>query len=67
MFCILIRAKLAQFFGAGPVWFVEADSSACSEHWWTNLIYLNNFLKMGDRLSGVRFSYRCYTQVLLAE
>ena len=48
MFCILLRAKLAKFFGAGPVWFVEADSSACSEHWWTNLLYLNNFLKTGE-------------------
>jgi hypothetical protein len=53
MFVILLVAKLRPFFGAGPLWFVEADTSACSEHWWTNLLYLNNFLKMGDKSSGV--------------
>ena len=53
MFVILLVAKLRPFFGAGPIWFGAADTSACSEHWWTNLLYLNNFLKMGDNSSGV--------------
>ena len=54
MFCILFIAKLRPFFGAGPMWFAAADTSACSEHWWTNLLYLNNFLTYGDRMDGVR-------------
>ena len=58
MFCVLLRAKLVQFFGAGPVWFAEADSSStCSDHWWTNLLYLNNFLKIGKYGREVRLIY----------
>ena len=48
MFVILLVAKLRPFFGAGPVWFVAADTSACSDNWWTNLLYLNNFLKTDE-------------------
>ena len=44
MFCVLLVAKLRPFFGAGPLWFMQSDTSACSENWWTNLLYLNNFI-----------------------
>ncbi|XP_028406328.1 nose resistant to fluoxetine protein 6-like [Dendronephthya gigantea] len=44
MFWILFVAKLKKHFGAGPIWFQAIDySAACSENWWTNLLYLNNF------------------------
>jgi hypothetical protein len=54
MFCILFVEKFQPFFGAGPVWFVAADTSACSENWWTNLLYLNNFLHVGEEGNKVR-------------
>ena len=44
MFCILLVAKLRPFFGAGPVWFTQAGTSACSKNWWKKLLYLDNFL-----------------------
>ena len=50
MFVILLVSKLRPFFGAGPVWFAAADTSACSDNWWTNFLYLNNFLKL-DKVS----------------
>ena len=46
MFCVLLVATLRPFFGAGPVWFIAADTSACSENWWTNLLYVNNFVEV---------------------
>ena len=34
----------------GPLWFEEDESSAgCADYWWTNLIFLNNFLPNGKR------------------
>ena len=44
MFCVLLVAKLRPFLGAGPLWYLGADVSGCSENWWTNLLYLNNFI-----------------------
>ena len=44
MFFILFSAKLSPFLGAGPLWFVRMDTSSCSENWWTNLLYINNFI-----------------------
>ena len=63
MFVILLVAKLRPFFGAGPVWFVAADTTACSDNWWTNLLYLNNFLKMGNNLSEMCLSHTWYLAV----
>jgi hypothetical protein len=53
MFCILFVTKLRPFFGAGPIWFAAADTSACSENWWTNLLYLNNFLEISGKVPKV--------------
>ena len=44
MFCVLLVAKLRPFLGAGPLWYLNADTSRCSDNWWTNLLYLNNFI-----------------------
>jgi hypothetical protein len=29
---------------AGPVWYrMVQDTGRCRQHWWTNLLYINNF------------------------
>jgi peptidoglycan/LPS O-acetylase OafA/YrhL len=34
----------------GPLWFKEDDSSdGCAEYWWTNLLFINNFVPDGKR------------------
>ena len=44
MFAILFLTKLQPFFGDGPLWFImRKETSACSDYWWTNLLYINNF------------------------
>ena len=43
MFAILFLEKLQPFFGEGPLWYNMRDTSACSDYWWTNLLYINNF------------------------
>ncbi|XP_046853576.1 nose resistant to fluoxetine protein 6-like isoform X2 [Xenia sp. Carnegie-2017] len=43
MFVILLVTKLKPFWGSGPLWFLAADTSACSENWWKNLLYINNY------------------------
>ena len=43
MFAILFLTKLQPFFGDGPLWFIiRKQTLACSDYWWTNLLYINN-------------------------
>ncbi|CAB3977094.1 nose resistant to fluoxetine 6-like [Paramuricea clavata] len=60
MFCILFVTKLRPFFGAGPIWFAAADTSACSEKWWTNLLYLNNFFELGNKVPKMCMGHTWY-------
>ena len=44
MFAILFLTKLLPFFGDGPLWYeVHGETNGCSDYWWTNLLYINNF------------------------
>ena len=43
MAVILISVQLKRFFAEGPLWFSQYEDKLCEEHWWTNLLYINNF------------------------
>ena len=43
MAVILISVQLKRFFGEGPLWYSQYEDKLCEEHWWTNLLYINNF------------------------
>ena len=43
MAVILISVQLKRFFAEGPLWSSQYEDKLCEEHWWTNLLYINNF------------------------
>ncbi|XP_038070285.1 nose resistant to fluoxetine protein 6-like [Patiria miniata] len=42
-FTILIWMYIPQFFGSGPLWQSSAARPLCSQYWWSDLLYINNF------------------------
>lgn len=41
--------KLIKFMGDGPIWYrADAINMHCEDYWWTNLVFLNNFVPNGD-------------------
>ena len=44
-FVILLYTMVVPYVGSGPFWHKIGDSSgACHTWWWTNLLYMNNFV-----------------------
>eukprot|EP00040_Diaphanoeca_grandis_P044705 m.13305 g.13305 ORF g.13305 m.13305 type:complete len:679 (-) comp9681_c0_seq2:284-2320(-) len=44
-YILFFYAFVATHLGDGPVWFrLERESQLCKTHWWTNLLYINNFV-----------------------
>ncbi|XP_060080527.1 O-acyltransferase like protein-like [Ylistrum balloti] len=47
MLVMMIDIALFRYFGDGPTWTPFGfEIDFCKDSWWTNLIYLNNFLKV---------------------
>jgi len=45
VFVILFTIGIAPVLGQGPNWFKHvALLEACKENWWTNLLYINNYV-----------------------
>lgn len=45
MFCLLFFWAMQVYIGSGPMWFdIGTYIGECKEYWYTNLIYLNNFI-----------------------
>lgn len=43
-FILFFYAYVVPEIASGPVWYrMERDASLCKEHWYTNLLYFNNF------------------------
>ena len=57
MFAILFLTKLQPFFGDGPLWFkMRKQTIGCSDYWWTNLLYINNYhpKNLGEVMKFIR-------------
>ncbi|CAB4021608.1 nose resistant to fluoxetine 6-like [Paramuricea clavata] len=55
MAVILISVQLKRFLADGPLWYSQYEDKLCEEHWWTNLLYINNFYpkEIGEECLGV--------------
>ena len=48
LFCILFFWSLDMHLGNGPVWWFGWHNDAdCSDYWYSNILYLNNFIPDG--------------------
>ncbi|XP_076472960.1 nose resistant to fluoxetine protein 6-like [Babylonia areolata] len=45
MLCLMVYTCLAPYWGDGPFWPSKfQDEDFCADNWWTNLLYINNFV-----------------------
>ncbi|XP_021369748.1 nose resistant to fluoxetine protein 6-like [Mizuhopecten yessoensis] len=50
---LLIFATLLPYLGSGPLWpNVLQTSEDCKQSWWTNLLYINNIVKVDSQCMG---------------
>jgi len=49
MFVLFLTWAFTKYTGNGPLWY-QGDSvnMQCKDYWWTNLVFLNNFIPDGD-------------------
>ncbi len=49
MFCLFLTWAFLKYIGNGPMWY-DGDiiNNDCKNYWWTNLLFLNNFIPDGD-------------------
>ncbi|XP_022244612.1 O-acyltransferase like protein-like [Limulus polyphemus] len=66
---VLISALIiiAPNFGSGPIWHDKLDTLAkvCRKNWWTNLLYISNFLKPENICVPHGFYLACEMQFFL--
>ncbi|GIY26702.1 nose resistant to fluoxetine protein 6 [Caerostris extrusa] len=46
MLLIVFNTLMFKNTGSGPFWGDDSDIDACKQHWWWNLLYINNFLPL---------------------
>lgn len=57
--CILLYYKISIYFGSGPIWGnYNVLTKNCSENWWTNVLYIDNFF--GRNTSQYCFGWGWY-------
>ncbi len=49
MFCLFLTRAFLKYIGNGPMWY-RGDflNNGCKNYWWTNFLFLNNFIPDGD-------------------
>ena len=42
---MLLLSTILLHMGSGPLWaFMDREAEKCEAYWWTNLLYINNFI-----------------------
>lgn len=51
---ILFYASVFYKTGSGPLWdsFIGVERDACRDYWWTNLLYINNYVPTDTLVRG---------------
>ena len=64
MFCLGFWMFIAPHLGAGPFWYQwENFLAPCRDSWWTNLLFVNNFLPWGVSTTANCFYHSWYLAV----
>lgn len=53
MLVILVASCLTQFMGDGPTYNKDGFEPFCKTTWWTNFLYVNNFVKVEQAVNIV--------------
>ena len=49
MFVLFLTWAFTKYTGNGPLWYQgDTINTQCKDYWWTNLLFLNNFIPHGD-------------------
>ena len=57
-FCLFFIWAFTKYMGYGPVWLNgDALTGDCSDYWWTNLMFLNNFIPDGNGNGCIGWSW----------
>ena len=64
MLVIMVFATLVKYIGSGPLWnSIDGIYDNCKENWWTNLLYVNNFVHT-DKLVCFHYHATCIASYL---
>ena len=68
MLIMMVYAVLMKYWSSGPQWPQEQDaySTYCNESWWTNLLYVNNLVKV-KKMVGSHFRQSSLTLCILMD
>lgn len=58
---ILIFAFILPYMGDGPLWklIVYPEAEFCRKNWWTNLLFINNYVNSNEMVNIILYSYFC--------
>lgn len=56
---ILIFAFILPYMGDGPLWkmIVYPEAEFCRKNWWTNLLFINNYVNSNEMVIIILYSY----------
>ena len=57
---VFFNAYIFPFLGSGPHWKATAVRQAenCANGWWTNLLYLNNYISMEKFVNNCFYNFK---------
>lgn len=60
---IAFNAEILPLIGQGPNWYlIQRYTQGCRDNWWSNLLYVNNFLDPSEQCAGVSWFLACDMQ-----
>eukprot|EP00054_Salpingoeca_dolichothecata_P018077 m.110468 g.110468 ORF g.110468 m.110468 type:complete len:668 (+) comp22721_c0_seq1:1-2004(+) len=58
---LIFYIKIQRYLGQGPYWFfAQYTPDACSQDWWANLLYINNFYPNGGDVQNTCMGWTWY-------